>query len=664
MDEVSGFAFVPIFVIVFLACATQAAAPVSPPESRFVWEPGENLSFTWTNENFDGFYYNAKSMAGKESITIKLDNIKDRSIPKDGLVYSTTVETTTAKYRPFGEYSVIGLLGEKYLVGYPEGKSNITSKSGINPGRLHIILIDDDASYSLTMGSNLSLSEGNVLEITEVNVTGASVKLSLTKDGIRVDTGTMTVDAGNNYIYETQGWPFIAVHIDSVFEGKDKASVIINGIFQVSQYETLVRKSDNPTGVMWVTNLTDNSITMKNAAGIVELKPGKIIDIGEVNIGELKLEVADSNTLRVHLYEYWLNEKSEHRGAVGSNNLAAWDGLNYAGFLYDMDSGNYSESLVITNLTGRRIPEGGLTYTSYRHKKVPYAITNIKGIKTEGTDGSYVTFSLGGNQYAVKSNGLARMLIAHGDSISEKKTLIGRLPWELEGDDELASGRPVNWVEREPWELEMDTWNLGEGYSLTVKSIDAMSNPRKARLVLHRNGVELDDVWLSSGNDYRYFSPGENEMPKLITYLDAVFAGSTTDMIQLRYTWFVSDDIIQIKEGDRLGVFNVTDVEPDRMVLKNRMPIDLKAGSINLLGNLSFFVENSDDLRFYPTNMAGMQVIPEEVTENAVLETPVVTTPVGASQVAVRTERAAGFEVIISLVALVAINRIKGRKNG
>ncbi len=624
-----------------LAVTAQAAIPVSPPESRFVWEPGENLTFTWMNENFDGFYYDAQSRTGNEFLTIKLDNIKDRSIPKDGMIYSTTVETATARYSPFGEYSVIGLFGEKYLAGYPEGKSKITAKSGINLNQLHGILIDDDASYSLAMGSNLALSEGYVLEITEVNVTCACVILSLKKDEIKVDTGTRKVEAGKNYIYEAQGLPIIAVHIDSVFQGKEKSSVTINGIFQVSQYETLVRRGDNPFGVMRVTNISDKSITMKNAAGIVELKPGQIIDIGEINMGELKLKVADSDTLRVHLYQYWLNEKSKHRGATGSNNLTSWDGLNYAGFLYDADSGNYSESLVITNMTGRRIPEGGLTYTSYRLRKVPYAITNMKGIKSAGTDESYVTFSLGGNQYAVKSNGLARMLIAHGDSISEKKTLTV---------DEINF-------------REETTWELGEGYALTAKAVEVSSNPRKARLVLSRNGVILDDIWLTSGNAYRYFQPGETGTPKLITYLDSVLQSTSgVDMIQLRYTWFVSDNVTQIKEEDRLGVFKVTVVEPERIVLKNRVPIELKAGSsINLFGNLSFFVENSDELRFYPTSVGGTQVMPEGVTENSVLETPDVTTPAGTSPVGGRAEKASGFEAVLSITIILAVY-IAGRK--
>ena len=67
----SVFALVRIFIIVFMACGVQAATPVSEPESRFVWERGENLTFTWTNENFDGFYYDAQSK-NKESLSIKL----------------------------------------------------------------------------------------------------------------------------------------------------------------------------------------------------------------------------------------------------------------------------------------------------------------------------------------------------------------------------------------------------------------------------------------------------------------------------------------------------------------------------------------------------------------------------------------------------------------
>jgi len=638
MNKGSGFALLPIFVIMFLSCA--AAAPVSPPESRFVWEPGENLTFTWTHDNFYGFYYDAEKRAGKESLTINLDNIKDRSIPENGIVYSTKVETVTARYAPFGEYAVIGLGGDKYLAGFPEGKSNITLKRGINLNLLQYIMKDDDGSYTLVKGGSLFLS-GYVLKVQDVDAAGSQVTLSLSWEGSEVDTDT--INAGKNYVYEISDGRIIAAHIDSVFEEKGTAYVIIKGIFQVS-YEFPVL--EYLSGVVKRTNVSRSSIAMRNAYS-VDLKPGSIVEL----INGISLKTADSDTLRIQLYGGGMYGNIE-RGATGSNNMTAWDGLNYRGFWYDVDSGNYSESLVITNMTGRRIPESSLTYTSYIMRE-PYAVTKVKGFNIPGTDGSYILLRLGGKKYMVKNSGFAELLIAHGDGISGRKILTGRPPWFEEGDE---SGLPML------WEPGMDTWEMGEGFALTVKSIDTTSNPRKARLVLRRNGVELDDVWLSDGNAYRYFQPGENGTPKLITYLDAVFAGATVDAIQLRYTWFVSDNVTYIKEGDRFGVFNVMVVEPDLMVLKNRVPIELKAGSsINLFGNLSFFVENSDELRFYPTNMAGTQVMAEEVTENAVLETPDLTTPTGTSPVAGRTEKTSGFEAVLSITIILAAY-IAGRK--
>ncbi len=628
MNEGSGFALVSIIIIVFLACVTQAAAPVSPPESRFVWEPGENLTFTWTNANFDGFYYDPGNMDGNESLTIRLDKLRNRSVQPNGIVYFKKPEQTDTRYRLSRKYAVLEFTRERYLAEYPEDKSD-------TPIRLYRILIDDNTGFKVMNGSRLSLSYGHDIEIRGVNLSEGSVFLSLKMNGVDVDTRKLGV--GENFIYEGKNGQIIAVHVDSVIAGGEENSVLLNGIFQTSERFADYR-NDDIFGVMKVTDVSDTGITMTKRDVHVDLKPGSIIGIAD----DIKFKVANSSTLRFYLYHDPGMAMNEYRGAEHTdlNNLTAWDGLNYAGFWYDIDSGNYSESLEITNISGRRIPEGGLTYTSYI-LRVPYAVTNANGIKPPGTDWSYETFSLGGNKYAMKSNGPARILIAHGDSMSEKKAL-----------------------SIEPYAIKGETWELGEGYALTVTSVSLNENPRKARLVLSRNGVELEDVWLQGGNAYRYFHPGETGIPKLITYLDAVFAGATMDMIMLRYTWFVSDEVTRIKEGDRLGVFNVTVVEPDRMVLKNWVPIELKAGrSINLLGNLSFFVENSDELRFYPTNMAGTQVIPEVVTENAVLETPDVTTPVGASPVAGRTEGVPGFEVVISLAALFAVYRIKGRKD-
>jgi S-layer protein (TIGR01567 family) len=629
MDGRSVLALVWIFIIVFMACGVQAATPVSEPGSRFVWEPGENLTFTWTKANFDGFYYDAQSRAGKESLTIKLDNLTDRWITQDNMVYSTTFEQVTARYSPFGEYAVIGFLGQKYLAGFPEGKSNITSGGGINPRSLYKILIDENANYTLTRESALILNEGYFLKVKDVNAASSQITLSLMREGINIDT--KTIDIGKDYVYEIRDRPVIAVHIDSILKENETVSAAITGIFQVSEQYTSVNERDI-FGVMKIIKASEKGITMGNFLP-VDLKRGSIIEI----IGNIKLKVADSDTPRVHLYSDCDYENNEQRGATGSNELSSWDGMNYAGFWYDVDSGNYSESLEITNITARMIPQGGLTYTSHMIRML-YPVTRIKGKKPAGTDGSYLTYSLWGNNYAVRSNGLAKILVGQEDCIYDKKTL------------------PVRYNE-----FKGDIWELGEGYNLAAKSVNFNKYPYNAQLLFSRNGVALDEVWLQHENIYGYALPGENGTPKLITYLDAIFSGTEVDMIQLRYTWFVSDNVTQIKKGDRFGVFNVTVVEPDRISLTNMEPIELKAGSsINLFGNLSFFVENSDELRFYPTNIGGTQVLPEEVTVIMAPDIPEVTTPTGTFlPVAVHTE-AAGFEFIISITIILAY--IAGRK--
>ncbi len=610
MDEGLGFMLVPIFIMVFLACNAQAAVPVSPPESRFVWEPGKNLTFTWTPENFDGFSYDSQSIAGNESLTIKLE--KAGSIPKNGIIYNKPVRQTNTGYRLAGKRAVIVFSGEKYLAEYPAGRSNSSGSGEIDHIRLRKIVIDDNTSQTFINGSRVPLFYGHDIEIRDVDLSGSSVLLALIMDGAEVDTKTL--HAGEEYIYEAKDGQIIAASVESIIAGGQENSISISRIFQTS--ERLNSKGDI-FKIMTVTDVSETGITLRNTYVQVYLKPGSIIEI----VDNIKIKVANSSDFRLYLYRDRRREKGEDRGALhtASNNLTAWDGLNFAGFWYDIDSDNYSESLMITNLTGRRIPEGGLIYTSFR-AVVPYAITKTKGEIPPNR--SYTAFSLGGNKYAVKNKGLSRILIEHGVNPYSYKS--------------LAYG---------------EIWELGEGYNLTVKSIDCVN--RTANLVLTKNGVELDDVLLSQGNAYEYTGPGETGAPKLITYLKNVIVG-TIDIIQLSNTWFVSDEVFQIKAGDRMGVFNVTEAEPEYLVLKNMVPVELKAGStIGLFGTLSFSVENSDELRFYPANMPGKQVMPEGNIVKGVWDNPgtVHTVIFPATDQAGKTQ---GFEWILAIPVFLA----------
>ncbi|KPQ41025.1 MAG: hypothetical protein MPEBLZ_04431, partial [Candidatus Methanoperedens nitroreducens] len=274
--EVGLIALLLAFLLVVTA---RAAAPVSPPESRFFWEPGEKLSFTWTPENFDGFYYDPENKAGNGSLTIRLNNIKDRSIPIGGIVYHKAAGQTNTKYREFGKYAVIEFTGEKYLAGYPAGKSNITAHGEIKVNQIWLrkILIDDSTSNIFMNGSRMMLSSGHDIEIRNVNISDSSVLLYLMMDGEKVDTRTLS--AGENYTYETKDGQIIALQVDSVIAGREENSVSIKRIFQTSESFTQYYKKVDIFGVMKVTGVSDTGITMRNTAVPVDLKPGRIIEV-------------------------------------------------------------------------------------------------------------------------------------------------------------------------------------------------------------------------------------------------------------------------------------------------------------------------------------------------------------------------------------------------
>jgi S-layer protein (TIGR01567 family) len=574
--------------------------PVSVPGSRYVWadDAGVGSTFNLTPMNFDGFYYDLDNNAGSESFSIKLGNPDKRFIKEDDLKYSSTISNIPFKYRPFGNYGVIGFMGERYFAGFTDdSKFSRSSVNLLNHRLLLGILMDENASHTLTTGRGVALSDGYAIWVESVNIDEGTAQISLKKNGEDIDS--RSVKAGETYVYKKDirkvksvngdlyddnitvgNLPIIAIKIDSVLFKENVPAITINGIFQLSDEYTKIES------VMKITDISDKGISMANENSIELQYPYIDFELhSSGRMGNIGIKVADSEILRFHLEkDPSLYENHERRGAVytESNPVLAWDGLNFAGFLYDLDSGNYSENLEIINLWGRTIPANSLRYTAFI-TEIPFAVTKKTGIKPSGTNGSYKAVGFGADKYAAikgKSSLLAQILIDNGTNYLGKKTLL---------DGEILK--------------------LKDGYTLTVKSVNAGSTSRRpsanAQLALGRNGIEFDEKWISQGSVYTYTgkkSSEENDLPVFITYLHSVFAGGP-NLIQLKYTWLVSDNVTEINEGDRFGVFKVTSVEPDFIELKNDRAINLSAGSrINLIGNLGFAIANSTDLRFYPSN--------------------------------------------------------------
>jgi len=85
-----------------------------------------------------------------------------------------------------------------------------------------------------------------------------------------------------------------------------------------------------------------------------------------------------------------------------------------------------------------------------------------------------------------------------------------------------------------------ESWDIAAGFTLTAQTIDAKASPRQVWLILSQNGDKKDDKVISQGQYYVYEErsyQGMSDYNVFGTYVDSIFAGATSDMVQLKKTY-------------------------------------------------------------------------------------------------------------------------------
>lgn len=291
-------------------------------------------------------------------------------------------------------------------------------------------------------------------------------------------------------------------------------------------------------------------------------------------------------------------DESGSGGALSGT--AAWTPINFAAFFYDLKDNLGRERLAILQPglgqggTKRTIDEKNLTYSTQADKKMlkvvkiafngDVTLATAAGLEKTGSGqafegGKYAIVGWQGEKYVAlngKIDKLTTLLFEHGSATTEKIT--------------LTPGQ---------------TWEMGGGWALTALKISAGTSPRQALLVLSKDGIKKGAKVVPEKGIYTYVEEsiaGETDVPLFLTYVDSIFQGATTNMVQLRYTWLVSGAVTIIKAGDKFGVFEVKKAGPDAIVLESTTSITLcQDGTIDLMGALKFRVaDRADVLRFYP----------------------------------------------------------------
>ena len=550
----------------------------------------ERMGLVWDASNFAALGYDLDCDAATETLAIVPGTISqnDRTIDAGYVEYGTSARDADFEYGAWGSCRTISLMAEHYLAGYGEGTDCAITDgtiSLISSGMLSRVLIDEDKRHTLTYGASLQLEEGYELKIVQLDIPGSRVQLELLRDGRSVDTDIVNVPDTFVYANDLGGLddvPIIAVHIDNIFTGQPDM-VAIDGIFQISEDCSPV-EAGNVYGKMVIGGVSGDGIVMTNAYKI-HLSRGNMINL----MGNIRFVVADNEALRFSpVVELTAPGTYEVRGAVARPDIdpngaeIVWNASNFAALWYDFDSGASTETLAIESLNGRVIEDDMLTYTTHPVYQ-QYAINK-----------AYDDVTIDGATGYNAAGWIAEKYVAATDRAD---TLSGLLV-EFKGDDKktLAVGEP---------------WDLGAGFTLTAQQIDLEGG--KVWFSFARAGVEIAseviDASPSASNQDRTFivyledMDGEEEIAVFHCYVDAVFRGTDSNIVQVTHVFLIDNFGTKISTGDIYGAMEVVRAGSDAVVLANCvMPTILEPGSRQrVMGNM--YLRTADDetvIRFYP----------------------------------------------------------------
>ncbi|WP_225419982.1 S-layer protein domain-containing protein [Methanohalophilus profundi] len=262
----------------------------------------------------------------------------------------------------------------------------------------------------------------------------------------------------------------------------------------------------------------------------------------------------------------------------GQANTYIWDGRSFSGFYYDLDTGDTSESMTITiDVDGREIEENDLVYsTEPVSKEFEYNDWDnyqIIGFMAERYFAGYNSTEFDADDPYTLS------LMSDG--------ILSKVLMDTDDDESVYSGSSLA---------------LEEGYNLNIQQVDV--NGDSVWISLTQDGDEVDDAILSSDETYVYEKDlgGVDDVPVIAVHIDDIFSGTETNAVFIDGIFQISDDYVEIDEGDDFGEMEIDNVGANEIKMLNEDDIDLEEGDIiDIMGKLKFIVADDNDvLRFAP----------------------------------------------------------------
>lgn len=559
--------------------------------------------FTWTHQNFPGFYYDLDEDLGTETLQI------DSAGSSADIRYSSTVQNSYFQFQDWGYYRVLGFMGQRCFAGYISSEDSwfntlfeeSDDKDLLSGGYISKILLDDDSQRVVATGEPLKLEQGYELLIKKISDRDRKVSLDLLKDGQSVDSRVLSPSkdgatmSDKTYCYkrdlgEAKGIVTLAIHFKNAYNDTDVAVVTIDGLWQISD-EPISLKAGEKLGLMNVVDSSEAGLSLASE-GPLNINKGEDLQLmASLNLRAADQQIVDQdNPLRYYPYIKAADSEAEVRGSVAAADYT-WNAQNFAGFYYDINDNIGTETL------SAKVTEGNILSGDF-----PYGITYQTSAQRKA-----FSFQDWGYYNAIGFLSKNRFAGYSDDEDYEKTCLYQR----SRDENSLASQQLLDILmddNREQVLSKGDKLELKDGYELKLVGIDFFG---RVFVELFKDGELIDSRVLAPGAegatvvDKTYFLLSDVGDQKDLVTIAVHFKTASRDEDEgtavVDGIWQLSTEPISVASDEKYGLLAVQYTSQDSIIMANKDATRLltRGKSISLMPGVAIQTADNDTLMYY-----------------------------------------------------------------
>ena len=390
----------------------------------------------------------------------------------------------------------------------------------------------------------------------------------------------------------------VAAHFKNAFRGADQDLATVDGLWQLS--DTPEDVSENTEyDKMTIQTVASDSIIMSNEDNDIILSRNADISL----MPGINIRTADADDLRYCIYKEITEPGTYEVRSNVATGSATWTADGFAGFYYDIDDNIKTEELTATVTDRKLLEPDGIVYStaaqsnSFEHSDWGYY--NAIGFMGEKCFAGYIEGD---------SSGTDPDILADADNVNLLN--LGLLT-------EILIDKSQETVQDLSSSIELE-----EGYSLKL-TVGTDKKGLLAELFKDKKLVDKKAVLLPGTYVYTSRLGNAAGVPLIAAYLQEPIYLESKTFFKISGLWQISENPIQVREGNHYGIMTVSSIDPARGVitlnnedndvtLSNDMDISLMDGISIKTADPS--ADEGDVLRYYLYREINVENSPEDIS--------------------------------------------------